>query len=322
MRTRFGTGLLVACALLAPGPARSADEVVLRVGSRTLTRNELQTRLSRFGAAGFMALGGSPRERLHTYLQHYVVPELLLDEAAHSAKLEQDAELRPLRDQLLAATLERRIAQDVDAEIDDEQVTAYFEQHRSEFEQPAALLIWRILVDSRERALEIAKQAEGAGGPVRWRELCREHSLDEATKLRGGTLGFVRADGSTDVPQLRVDPALFQAASAVADGALVSTPVPQGAHFAVVWRRGHRDATVAQLSEFAASIRAALVREGTRDRLTQLLQQLRTSSVNDRAPQWIERVRYELPAFTPTDAFPLPSAASAHAPNPGERGLR
>lgn len=322
MRIRFGTVLLLGCALLAPGPAQSADEVVLRVGSRTLTRSELQARLSSLGPAGLFALGNSPQQRLQAYVQRYVVPELLLDEAAHGRKLEQDPTLQPQRDQLLGAALERRIAQEVEAEIDDAQVAAYFEQHRSELERPSALLIWRILVDSHEKAQEVAEQAKGAGGPMRWRELCRERSLDEATKLRGGTLGFVRADGSTDVPQLRVDPALFQAASAVADGALVPTPVPEGEHFAVVWRRGHRDATVAQLSEFAASIRAVLVRERTRDRLTQLLQQLRQRNVRDLAPQWIERVRYELPAFTPTDAFPPPSAAPAHAPLAGERGLR
>jgi len=61
----------------------------------------------------------------------------------------------------------------------------------------------------KQLAKRIIAESQGAGGPARWRNFARDNSLDAATKLRDGDLGFVRPDGSTETPQLRVDPLAF-----------------------------------------------------------------------------------------------------------------
>ena len=117
-------------------------------------------------------------------------------------------------------------------------VEAYYAAHRADFTRPRRLRLWRILLGTEAEAKKLLGEVQGAGGPERWRDASRKVSKDGATRERGGDLGFVHPDGFTDVPELRVDKALFDAADKVDDGALVPEPVPEGSDFAVVWRRG------------------------------------------------------------------------------------
>lgn len=311
------------CALTQVGAATNTDEAVLRVGPQSLSGGALEQRLVALTARGLQAFGSDRASRMHGYLEQIAIPEMLLDQAAQAQGLASSAKLRDARDRLLGQAIEHELASTV--RIEDADIQHYFDEHRDQFERPASILLWRILVDDADQAREIIKECQGTKGVVRWRELSRDRSLDKATHLRDGSLGFVRADGTTDVPQLQVDKALYAAASKVADGEIVKEPVPEGARFTVIWRRGNRPAQTASLAEAAPSIRASLLRERTRDALTQLIQTARQTQVKQFHPEHIELVNYTLPTFTPRDAFPIPSPApsgSLRPPTPGERGLR
>ncbi|HEX2882209.1 MAG TPA: peptidyl-prolyl cis-trans isomerase [Polyangiaceae bacterium] len=305
------------------GAAPVADDSVVRAGDQSLSIASLEQRLTALTDLGLQAFGKDRESRLRGYLDQMVVPELLLDQAAQTQGLAQAAELRDERDQLLGQAIEHQV--ELSVPITDADVQRYFDEHRTHFERPAAILLWRILLDDAARARELIQQCQGAKGVVVWREFSREHSLDKATHLRDGLLGFVRADGTTEVPQLQVDKALYAAASKVADGELVKEPVAEGNRFAVVWRRGSRAAQSRPLAEVAPSIRAALLREKTHDELLRLLGTLRHSQLTQFHPEYIELADYTLPSFTPRDAFPQPSAApggSVRAPTATPRGLR
>ena len=98
--------------------------------------------------------------------------------------------------------------------------------------------MWRILTDDEALAKKILSESKGVDGIKRWSQFARDSSLDKATHLRNGDLGFIHADGNTDTPTLRVDPALFAAADKLRDGELAAEPIKEGTHFAVIWRRG------------------------------------------------------------------------------------
>ena len=144
--------------------------------------------------------------------------------------------LREKSDILSQAVLERLARQTpnpTDAEIESARGAA-----RSEFDRPERVRIWRILVQDEAMARDLLAKLGTSVSPAAFRNLARDVSLDKATHERGGDLGFVAADGSTDVPEVSAEPALYAAAARLADGELAKQPVAEGRGFAIVWRRG------------------------------------------------------------------------------------
>ena len=117
--------------------------------------------------------------------------------------------------------------------------------------------------------------------PKRWNDICREKSVDRATSMRGGNLGFVAPDGTTAEPGLKVDQAILSAAGSVEDGKIVPDPVAEGDKFAVVWRRQSMKAVDRPLEVEAASIKQVLTHEKTEKRMRDLLEQLRKDHLSD-----------------------------------------
>jgi peptidyl-prolyl cis-trans isomerase C len=253
------------------------DPIVVRAGTAVLRSRDVERRLARLPRYQLDALGRTPDEARRRFVDSVLVPELLYAEAARERQLQDAPWLRArirevyhraLRDRLLADSL-------AEQPITEGDVQAHFEAHRSDFQSEERLLLWRILVDDEALARRILAEARGAGGPERWKQLAREHSRDVATHLRGGELGFVGPDGRTDVPQVRVDPALYAAAQPLADGALAPEPVREGDHYAVVWRRGTRPAQGRALDEVRPFIMDVLERQRAFSALSRLLESLR-----------------------------------------------
>jgi peptidyl-prolyl cis-trans isomerase C len=284
--------------------------VVVEVAGRALTSSELRERGAALPGASLHPLprgAGGTRAFLHDVL----IPELLLEQHASSVTLPAHR-----RDQALAFALEARLARSV--AVSDDEVAQFFAEHRERFNTPAAVALWRILTDSEEEAREILEQVRGkATGAELWSSLARERSLDAATKMRRGDLGFVHADGRTDVPQVRVNPAVFQAAAALQDGELAPAPIRDGNHFAALWRRGNRAATEVSLASARDEIRRVLLRERSELALTSLVARLRDEHVSLYAREVIESVDYGQPATTKSRR-PLVQRAAAGAPVPSK----
>ncbi|HEX2735669.1 MAG TPA: peptidyl-prolyl cis-trans isomerase [Polyangiaceae bacterium] len=193
---------------------------------------------------------------------------------------------RALRDRVLADALDRGLRSEANPSA--EQMRQFYAEHRDRYQQPKAIRLWRILVASESAAKEIISAVDGKPKPVAlWSNLAREQSLDEATKQRDGSLGFVRADGTTDVPELRVDPALFGAADQVADGELVKTPIAEGSSYAVVWRRGTRPARAQRFEDEQANIREILVRSTAQAARNLLIAELRSKNLTNYTPDLV-----------------------------------
>jgi peptidyl-prolyl cis-trans isomerase C len=156
----------------------------------------------------------------------------------------------------------------------------HYEQHRRHYETPRAIHIWRILRANEPEARELIAKL-GVPDEAEFRRLARELSIDEATCMRAGTLGYVAADGQTHLPQVRVSPALFAAADQVQDGQLVPEPVREGDHFAVVWRRASRPAKAQSLAEVSAAVRAQLEEQKLAEETRRLIERLRENELRD-----------------------------------------
>lgn len=308
--------------------------VCVRVGPSSLDAEQIGARLAALPAFRRAALAARPEELVVRFTDEVLVPELLLAAEAQRRQLTSSpagaAATREVLRAALVSALRAEIAQH--EPITDAEIVARYEAERARFHRPLRIRIWRILVEDELAAREILAAARGVNGPSRWSELARTRSRDPATAMRKGDLGFVHPDGKTDVPTVRVDPALYAAVAPLRDGELCPEILREGSRFAVVWRRGSLAAEQRSLAEATPSLRAALEQERLTLKLSRLIAALERRHVVRGAPELLERLG-ELP-ITPPELLPPPilSAARPHvaptpparsaAPTPTDLGLR
>lgn len=327
LRHAFGV-----CLALFSASAFGADAgPIVRVGPETADRAALERALGRVPAFQLGELGPTDDARRKAVVEQLLVPELLGAVEARARGLDKLPRVVDRVRQAEASALEADLARSTaaSAPVTDAEVQAYFDQHRQRFEVPRRIRIWRILVADEDLAKKIIAEARGVSGPAKWRNFARESSLDTATKFRDGDLGFVRPDGSTETPQLRVDPQLFAAVDKLADGELAAEPLRVQAGFAVVWRRGSLPAVARSVAQESAAIRGVLTRQRLEAARSQLLGELRKQRVKALDAELLETLpdaTFAPPAVAPSSLPPLPSAipapAGAVTPTSGEAGTR
>jgi len=235
--------ILALGAVLVTLPASSANPttVVVEVGQQTLTVAELQRRWQELPLFQRKALGKTDPERLKAFVEQRVVPEMLWQKAATDRLVLADKRSLALEKSVMQQALAERVRRESENAnpVTEADVSAYMELHRQDFDRPERLRLFRIVVANEADALAIIKKLESAPDFEAWRNLAREKSLDRATFMRGGELGFVAADGKSDFPELQIDPVLYAAAARLKDGEISKMPVREGQQFAVIWRRGH-----------------------------------------------------------------------------------
>jgi peptidyl-prolyl cis-trans isomerase C len=303
--------------------ADDANPVAIRVGDLTMRTSDVARRLAAMPAFQLATLGRTPDEIRKRFANTVLVPEMLHGAEAQRRGLATEPWMRGrVNDAFRRALIESLRRDATTAGLPDLEVRAYYEEHRDDYQRPERIRIFRILVDDESLARKILSDAKGPGGPERWSRLARDHSVDAATKLRSGALGFVLPDGRTDVPQLAVDPVLHSAAAKVKDGEICPEPVREGGRFAVVWRRGTLPKIERTLDAEHDAIVALLLRQKVDHAVTTLLDELRKRDVHDENPALLDALPREN-AVAPSQERPEgPPRAVNPIPHPSERGLR
>lgn len=317
--------------LLSASAVFGADaKPVAHVGPAAISDEALVRRLKKIPDFQRAALGDTPDKLKRQVLETWLIPELLYAQEAERLKLEQRPSIRERSRELLRQAMDRELRAQSAAHspVTASDIQAYFEANRSRFETPRRIHVWRILTDDEALAKKILNDSKGVDGIKQWSQFARDSSLDKATHLRNGDLGFIHPDGNTDTPTLRVDPALFAAADKLSDGGLAAEPIKEGTHFAVLWRRGSMKANTRTLAQETSSIRQVLERQRLEQARTELLATLRSKYVSASNEALLETFN-----FTPEGlpARPVTSARAAHAapagsslplPNPSARDER
>jgi hypothetical protein len=301
MRRRRITASALTLWALAASTALAADSAPLRVGALSLSADEIAARLGAAAPAELRALSRDPRQARLAFVDRVLGTELLFRAEAERLGLTKSPAHAAREGDVLYRALVAAERAAVPAPSDAD-IAAYYQAHERDLTRPRRLRLWRILVASEDDAKKIISEAQGAGGPERWRAAARAKSLDTATRERGGDLGFVHPDGFTDVPELRVDKALFEAADRVADGAIVPEPVREGTQLAVVWRRGSLTETRISQEEARTTIERLLLEQRTTERIDRLVLDLTAKHVSAKDPTPLKTV--EVPAFPAPKAAP------------------
>lgn len=267
----------------ADADAARRARVALTVGTRKVTVGELEDRLAAIPPYQMSMFGASREAVTHAYVEQVLVRDLVLAAGAEQRGLDKQLPTSQLLSRALSGVTLRkaRTGYASAAAIPMEDVRRYYEENRSRFDSPERINLWRILCKTRDEAQTVLDTARREPTIAKYNDLARDHSIDKATNLRGGNLGFVGPDGASNEAGVKVDPNLVKAAQTVKDGELVAQPVPEGAAFAVIWRRGTVPANHRTVEESAAQIRAALFREQTEKGEKKLIEDLRAKNVKD-----------------------------------------
>ncbi len=318
--------LLSATAFAADGAAP-----VVSAGAESADAPAVLRAFARVPAFQLAELGADDAARRRAVVEKLLVPELQGAAEARARGIDKRPRTADRIRELYARAMEAELSRSTPQSqpVTDEDVRKYFDEHKARFETPRRVRIWRILVNDEALAKKIIAESQGATGPAKWRAFARDHSLDAATKFRDGDLGFVRADGQTDTPQLRVDPALFAAVDKLLDGQLVPEPLRVPSGYAVVWRRGSLPPISRSLAQESPAIRTLLTRERLELSRKQLLVELRKQRLKGLDAQLLETLpdaSFAPPTPSAKSLPPLPSATAAPAgaepPKPGDRGTR
>ena len=265
---------------------------VLTVGSATMTAADVSRRLAALPAYQVSRYGTTPEEIKKRFVEEVLVPEMLYGEEALRKKTQDTPALQDKMREALRDALDRNLKDELlkKEPVTAEEIKKYYDENKSRFETPKRIRVWRIQVADEATAKDILAKSKGTEGVKNWSDAAREKSLDKATAQRSGDLGFVRADGSTDVPRVQVDPAIFTAADKVADGALVGQPVKEGDKFSVIWRRGSVEATKRTVEDETPSIRQILERRRIDTARQELLANLKKDQVKEFHPELLSNI--------------------------------
>ena len=293
MKRLLGTPWL-ALLVCASATSLAADDgkVALSVGSATMTTGAIERRLAALPSYQLSRYGSTPDAVRKAFTEQVLVPEMLFGEEALRRKLEQTPALQTRVKDLLKEALDRNLKEEAlqKEPVTKEELQKYFDDNKSRFETPKRIRIWRVQVADEATAKKLILDSRGADGVQKWREFARENSLDKATAQRNGDLGFVRPDGSTDVPRVQVDPVVFNSADKVTDGSLVAEPLKEGDRWSVIWRRGSIAAMKRTLEDEEKSIRSLLERRRAEKARKDLLARLQKENVKESHPDLLSHI--------------------------------
>ena len=309
---RFLGNIAACCAVLAivgsAGALHAEDErrakVAIRIGTHAVTVGEIEDRIAGIAPFQQSSFGTTSQAIVKAYTDQVIVRDLLLASGAEDRHLEKQAPASYQIERALSnATLRASHGGIPNAtSIPAADVQKYYDDNRSRFDSPERVNLWRILVKTQAEADEVLAAARKEPTIAKFNDLARDKSIDKATNLRGGNLGFLSPDGTSNEAGLKVDPALLRAVSALKDGELAAQPVPENGAFAVIWRRATVPASKRTTEEASAQIRTALVRERIEGAEKGLIKSLRDKNVKDVDYSLLGQI--ELPPFDGGSVIP------------------
>ena len=270
--------------------------VLARIGDRSITLGELETRLA--AESPVVRSQFSSIQKRKEYLQKFVQFEVLIAEAQRLG-LDKDPEvIEAARQAMVRRYLQDEVKDDVQPEsISDADLKAYYDANPQLYHKPEQVEVSHMLVATQEQADKICAElrAGSESNPARmialWNDYVGRVSLDKATVPYLGALGLVSREvplGATQAEQER----LAAVPKAIIDAALllqpyaVGTPVQSERGFHVLLVTSKSPAVERSYDEVKETIRARIVKRDRDLRREKLLGDLRAKAkveINDDA---------------------------------------
>jgi foldase protein PrsA len=178
----------------------SKDEVVAKVGDKSISKEDLYTTLvDQYGDAALDTLIAEKIVELESDKKDLTVKDSEIEEELESIKesyggeeafnealTSSGASLDSVKKNVESFLLTEKLLKDR-VSISDDQITEYFEANKDSFAQEEQVQASHILVEDEETAKEVKSKLDDGGD---FAELAKEYSTDTSNAEAGGELGF------------------------------------------------------------------------------------------------------------------------------------
>ncbi len=267
------------------GPAPLSPELaakpLAKVGDRTITLGEYAATLDRMDR--FERLRYQSADRRKALLDEIIKVELLAQEAKRRG-LDQKPEIKHRVRQILRDEVLRDAREGVPppGEIPESEVKRYYEEHRSDFQEPERRRVAHIVMSDAKKAADVLKKALTAT-PMEWGRLVHEHSLDKpeapsptAPLELAGDLGIVSKPGAPKGENARIPEPVRAAVFEIEKvGGVLARLVEHDGKVHVVRMTGKTEARDRSYRDAERNIRVAILQQKIRDAEERLEERLR-----------------------------------------------
>lgn len=163
---------------------------------------------------------------------------------------------RAINELIISAYRERHLLTNA-AIVTDEQIEAYYTANLKEFTRPRAIRIGVLKLDPNAGNFQETLDAAAAADEIGFKQLAAKHSLDQATRYRGGDAGWIEeSDAHPRWPQ-----EVMKAAWHMEDIGLISAPIDLGDSLYVIRMNSFQGARTNSLQSVADVIRHRLTKQ-------------------------------------------------------------
>lgn len=322
-------------------------EIVARVDDAVITLEQFESRLNQ--QSPFARARYDSPQRKKEFLDGLVRFELIAAEAQRKGYGEHPDVVLARKQEMVRQFTAGELRDLVKLEdITEADVRGYYDANQDEFDRPAQVRAAHLLAKTEDDARRLLAQAREliAADPLKARDVfarvVREASEDDATRVKGGDLGFFGEPGvSKTIDQGQVPVAVARAAFGLAAvGDLAPEPIKTGAGWHLVQKTGFRRPYKRQFEDVRTSIRNTLFRQRKGKAMEQYVADLRakakieidearlaeakarpqTGPLPRIAPPGMEAGRTRLPGPRTRPRLPLPGARPTPAAPPSGQG--
>ncbi|WP_319526479.1 peptidylprolyl isomerase [uncultured Desulfosarcina sp.] len=253
-------GCLSAEAADSPAAKPADDDVLARIGDRTITRQEIDLRVSKMA----QKRRRKPSDTEIATLVDQLVEQTLFAEEARCLNLDKDPQVQ----MLIQETLDKMLANLYvyrhllpGVQVSEAEVADYYKAHKSQWKQPETVHARHILLRvDRQATASVVQTVEAKALEIRRRlaagedfaQLAKMLSEDTGTRNKGGDLGFFDRKGKAKP--------ISDAAFSLKDGE-IGQPVRSSVGYHILQTLEHQPAGVKTLESVRGDIRSHLLRE-------------------------------------------------------------
>jgi parvulin-like peptidyl-prolyl isomerase len=265
-------------------------QVVARIGDRSLRLGDVEAEIAH-RAPGFRGQrydGKAAREGL---LDSMVRFEVLALEAEKRGFAQHPDVVRAARREMVAVMIRKEVDEKMSPrDVPDQAVEQRYRERLADFAVPAHVRVSQVVLADAAAAAKVAALARAARRPDReqdaagFRALVDRHSIDDASRSRGGDLGTLTARSSGH------HPGLLQAALALQQPGAVSDVVRTPAGFHVLKLVQRTEAAARPLAEVRGQLVQDILGARRGQKLDQIVEQARAGTRVEVFKQRLDRL--------------------------------